>query len=55
VKYKRGVVIAKQPVRVEAPKAPEGFVMRNKWVVDANTPIFTQEPEYLHNLIPIIE
>lgn len=55
VKYKRGVIISKQPIRVENENAPNRFVMRNKWVIDDATPIFTQKPEYLHDLIPIIQ
>jgi tRNA(His) 5'-end guanylyltransferase len=52
VKYKRGVVIKKQPVWVDGQNREP--VMRNKWLPDYNTPIFTQEKEYLYNLIPVI-
>ncbi len=53
VKYKRGVVIKRVPYAVEGPKGE--VAMRNKWMPDYNTPIFTQEREYLYNLIPIIQ
>lgn len=51
-KYKRGTVIKKQPVFVEGQNGEA--VQRNKWVPDYNTPVFTQEKEYLYNLIPTI-
>ena len=52
-KYKRGSVIKKHSFEIEGPNGETST--RNKWIVDSNTPIFTQEREYLHNLIPIIE
>lgn len=52
VKYKRGIVISKKEVQIESKESPEGFVMRNKWIPDYTTPIFTQDKEYLYNLIP---
>ena len=51
-KYKRGTVIKKQQIFVDG---AEGPVARNKWLPDYTTPIFTQEKEYLYNLIPTIE
>lgn len=52
-KYKRGVVIKKQQIWVDGQNGEP--VERNKWLPDYNTPIFTQEKEYLHNLIPTIK
>ena len=49
-KYKRGSVIKK-----ETKVLYDGGVeisTRSKWVVDVNTPIFTEDREYLFNLIP---
>lgn len=51
-KYKRGVVIKKQSIWVDGQNGEP--VQRNKWLPDYNTPVFTQEKEYLHNLIPVI-
>jgi len=51
-KYKRGTVIKKQQIFVDG---AEGPVARNKWLPDYTTPIFTQEKEYLHDLIPTVE
>ena len=51
-KYKRGTVIKKQTVFVEGQNGEE--VERSKWIPDYNTPVFTQEKEYLYNLIPTI-
>lgn len=50
-KYKRGVVIKKEPYYKEG----EGgeLVLRNKWV-PIETPIFTQDKNFLINLIPTI-
>jgi len=44
-KYKRGSVVKKETIIIEG-------ATRNKWVVDVNTPIFTEDREYLYNLIP---
>lgn len=44
-KYKRGSVIKK--VEIE-----NNGVIRNRWVVDNETPIFTQDKEYLLNFMP---
>lgn len=59
IKYKRGRVVRKQiflndqPVdALPDPLDPEAKV-RNKWIVDENIPIFTQEIEYLNKLIPL--
>lgn len=52
-KYKRGTVIKKQTVWVDGQNGEP--VERSKWLPDYNTPIFTQEKEYLYNLIPTIK
>ena len=52
-KYKRGTVIKKQTVFVDGQNGDP--VQRNKWLPDYNTPIFTEEKEYLYNLIPTIQ
>jgi len=52
-KYKRGVVIKKHQVFVDNPNGGDP-VGRNKWL-PAITPIFTEEKEFLYNLIPTIE
>ena len=44
-KYKRGSVIKKIEVNV-------GSAIRNRWVVDEETPIFTQDKDYLINFMP---
>lgn len=51
-KYKRGTVIKKTSYFVEGPNGEEA--LRNKWLPDYNTPIFTQETEYLYKLIPTV-
>ena len=43
VKYKRGTCCIKTPVEIH----PDVF--RNKWVVDDNIPIFTENREYVEN------
>ncbi len=52
-KYKRGSVIKKFPIHVEGPNGED--TTRNKWLPDANTPIFTQDKQYLYDLIPTIQ
>jgi tRNA(His) 5'-end guanylyltransferase len=52
-KYKRGTVIKKQTVWVDGQNGEP--VERSKWLPDYNTPIFTQDKEYLYNLIPTIK
>lgn len=49
-KYKRGSVVKKETTVFE--KECNELVTRSKWVVDVNTPIFTEDREYLFNLIP---
>jgi tRNA(His) 5'-end guanylyltransferase len=51
-KYKRGVVIKKENVFVQGKNGD--VVQRSKWLPDYETPIFTQEKEYLYKLIPTI-
>lgn len=60
-KFKRGVVIAKEDyikkVNFEAPASPEEDwteVTRSRWATQ-ETPVFTQDKEFLHNYIPIIK
>lgn len=52
-KYKRGTVIKKQTIFVDGQN--DEPVQRSKWLPDYNTPIFTQEREYLYSLIPTIQ
>lgn len=52
-KYKRGTVIKKQTIFVDGQNGEP--VQRSKWLPDYNTPIFTQEREYLYSLIPTIQ
>ena len=49
-KYKRGNVIKKHQYEVEGPNGEKA--LRNKWI-PVETPIFTQEKEFLTKLIPI--
>jgi tRNA(His) guanylyltransferase len=51
-KYKRGSVIKRVQFSVDGPNGETAT--RNKWVPDNNTPIFTEDKEYLYNLIPKI-
>ena len=53
VKYKRGVVVKRHVVTVDGSNGEP--VARTKWLPDYDTPIFTQEKEYLYNLIPVIQ
>lgn len=49
VKYKRGTVISKKVITMQDEN--EKDYTRNKWIPDANTPIFTQDKEYLENIM----
>ena len=49
-KYKRGSVIRR--IKVEMFGENDVPYVRNKWIPDTNTPIFTQDREYLTKLIP---
>ena len=49
-KYKRGVVIKKHSIFIDGENGEP--VQRSKWIPDYNTPIFTQDKDYLYNLIP---
>lgn len=50
-KYKRGAIIKKVEFEHPIPNSDE-TTTRKKWVVDYNTPIFTQNWDYLYDLIP---
>lgn len=59
VKFKRGVVIRKIEVEVPITSGealntiePDATTIRKRWYVDLETPIFTQNKEYLLDLIP---
>jgi tRNA(His) guanylyltransferase len=52
-KYKRGVIIKKETIWIDGQNGEP--VQRSKWLPDYQTPIFTQDKEYLYNLIPIIQ
>jgi tRNA(His) guanylyltransferase len=49
VKYKRGTVISKKVITMQDEKGNN--YTRNKWLPDTNTPIFTQDKEYLENIV----
>ncbi len=49
-KYKRGSVVKKKLYYIEGPDGDT--YARSKWIVDPNTPIFTEDREYLYDLIP---
>jgi tRNA(His) 5'-end guanylyltransferase len=49
-KYKRGSVIRKVQVEKTGPNGEK--VIRNRWEADPEIPIFTQDKDYLRNLIP---
>jgi tRNA(His) 5'-end guanylyltransferase len=51
VKFKRGVVVSKKKITYQNEKG-EDYV-RTKWLPDYNIPIFTQDKEYLENLVRI--
>jgi len=49
-KYKRGTVIKRHVITIEGQNGEP--VQRSKWLPDYNTPVFTQDREYLMSLIP---
>lgn len=49
-KYKRGSVVKKKLYYIEG--SDGDTYARSKWIVDPNTPIFTEDREYLYELIP---
>lgn len=51
-KYKRGAVIKKHSFEIDGPN--DTVVVRSKWI-PVETPIFTEEKDFLYNLIPTIE
>lgn len=59
IKFKRGVVIHKIEVEVPITSGealnmiePDATTIRKRWFIDVETPIFTQNKEYLLDLIP---
>jgi tRNA(His) guanylyltransferase len=50
VKYKRGTAIIKKTICIS--EDDSDCVNRSRWLPDYNTPIFTQDKEYLQKLIP---
>lgn len=51
-KYKRGVIIKKEVIYIDGEGGQQ--IQRNKWLPDYNTPIFTENKDYLKNLIPTV-
>ena len=51
-KYKRGVVIKKHSYEIESPNGEPAI--RSKWI-PVETPMFTENKEFLYNLIPTID
>ncbi len=47
-KYKRGMACIRKLTDVET---PNGIIKRNKWVIDEEMPIITQNREYVENLL----
>jgi tRNA(His) guanylyltransferase len=52
VKYKRGLVIKRTIILIPTSMPDTDSIMRNKWLPDYKTPIFSQETDYLYSLIP---
>lgn len=57
-KYKRGVIVIREKYKKEVVASKENykiddFVIRSRWAC-IETPIFTQDKEFLYNLIPVI-
>jgi tRNA(His) 5'-end guanylyltransferase len=48
-KYKRGSVIKKEKIIISGNNGEK--IERSKWIADTNTPIFTQDRDYLINLL----
>lgn len=48
IEYKRGCCCVKKPTEVET---PNGVVVRNKWVIDDNIPIFSKDTDYVNSRI----
>lgn len=48
-KYKRGSVIKKEMIKIGTSET-----LRSRWVADENTPIFSEDRDYLYKLIPTI-
>jgi tRNA(His) 5'-end guanylyltransferase len=47
-KYKRGMSCIRKPVEIET---PNGNAIRNKWVIDEEIPIISQDREYVEKLL----
>lgn len=48
---KRGSCCIKKPTEIITPNGET--VIRNKWVIDNEIPIFSQDTEYINNLITL--
>ena len=51
-KYKRGTVVRKETYEKLTPSG-FGKVVRSRWTT-VETPVFTQEKTFLHDMIPVI-
>lgn len=47
-KFKRGISCIRKPVEIET---PNGKAIRNKWVIDEEMPIISQDREYVEKLL----
>lgn len=48
---KRGTCCRKQMMEVECKNEPNKTVMRKKWIVDQEIPTFTQNMNYIHDIV----
>ena len=48
---KRGTCCRKQMMEVECKNEPNKTVMRKKWIVDQEIPTFTQDMNYIHDIV----
>lgn len=52
---KRGTGCRKQMMQIECKNEPEKTVMRKKWIIDTEIPVFTQDMNYIYDIVTLKE
>lgn len=52
---KRGTGCRKQMMQIECKNDPEKTVMRKKWIIDTEIPVFTQDMNYIYDIVTLRE
>lgn len=52
---KRGTGCRKQMTEIKCQNDPDKTVMRKKWIIDTEIPVFTQDMNYIYDIVMLKE